>query len=53
MTDLYMTTDSPDRQAAVRRQELRRCNAAVPIPAAQHKRPRSWAKQELRKEWER
>jgi hypothetical protein len=46
-----MTTQTPDRQAAVRRQELRRCNAAVPIPKAQHKRPRSWAKQQLRQEY--
>ena len=37
-------------RAAHRRQLLRRSNAAVPIPAAKYKRPRSWAKQALREE---
>lgn len=46
-----MTTQTPDRQAAVKRQELRRSNAAVPIPKGQYKRPRSRAKQQLRQEY--
>lgn len=51
-----MSTEKPTlvtagRQAAVRRQELRRCNATVPIPAAKHKRSRSHAKQQLRQEY--
>lgn len=37
-----------DRQAAIARQELRRSNAAVPIPDGRYKRPRSRDKQELR-----
>ena len=44
------TTETPGKAAARKRQELRRCNAARPIPAAKHKRPRSRAKQELRQE---
>lgn len=49
-----MTTTSVEsvaRANARRRQELRRSNAAVAIPAARHKRPRTWAKQQLRQEW--
>lgn len=42
--------ESPDRVRARRRQALRASNAAVPIPAAKHKRSRSWLKQQLRKE---
>jgi hypothetical protein len=42
-----------DKAAARRRQELRRSNAAVRIPAAKHKRSRSWAKQQLKKSTER
>ncbi|SPX94953.1 Uncharacterised protein [Mycobacterium xenopi] len=38
------------RGKARHRQELRRSNAAMPIPAARHKRSRSWTKQQLRKE---
>lgn len=43
--------ESVGRTQARRRQELRRCNAAVAIPAADHKRSRSWARQQLREEW--
>lgn len=43
-------TDSPDRAAAKRRQELRRSNAAVPIPSGQYKTPRSMVKQSLRED---
>jgi hypothetical protein len=38
------------QEQAHARQLLRRSNAAVPIPAAQHKRPRSAAKQALKRE---
>lgn len=41
---------SSDRDAAIARQELRRSNAAVPIPAAKHKRRRTRVRQELREE---
>lgn len=37
--------------AATRRQELRRSNAAVPIPSAKHKKPRSMQRQTLREEY--
>lgn len=47
----FVDMNATDRAGAVRRQELRRSNAAVPIPAARHKRPRSRAKQELREEY--
>lgn len=43
-------TERPGKVAARHRQELRRSNAAAPIPAAKHKRPRSAAKRELREE---
>ena len=43
-------TERPDRAKARIRQELRRSNAARPIPAAKHKRPRSRTKQDLRQE---
>lgn len=42
--------ERPGKAAARRRQELRRSSAAVPIPAAKHKRPRSAARQALREE---
>lgn len=42
--------ETADRANARRRQELRRSNAARPIPHGRHKRPRTAAKQELRKE---
>jgi hypothetical protein len=44
-------TETIARAKARHRQELRRSNAAVPIPAARHKRSRSWTKQQLRKKW--
>lgn len=40
-----------DRQGAIRRQELRRSNAAVPIPMGQRKRGRAYVKQQLRQEY--
>lgn len=48
-----MTTseETVARAKARRRQELRRSNAAVAIPAARYKRPRTWAKQQLRQQW--
>lgn len=49
----YGTSQTPGKAAARRRQELRRSNAAQPIPAARHKRPRSAVKQDLRKEYAR
>lgn len=45
--------ETTGKAAARRRQELRRSNAARPIPAAKHKRSRSFAKQQLRKEYAR
>lgn len=44
-------TESIGKQQARARQELRRSNAAVPIPAGKHKRSRSRDKQDLREEW--
>lgn len=47
-----MTTsaETVERAKARRRQELRRSNAAVPIPAAKYKRSRAWIKQQLRQQ---
>lgn len=47
-----MTTsaETVERAKARRRQELRRSNAAVPIPAARYKRSRAWIKQQLRQQ---
>lgn len=45
------STETVERAKARRRQELRRCNATVPVPAAPYKRSRAWAKQQLRQEW--
>ena len=42
--------EDADKQRAIRRQELRRSNAAVPIPSGKYKKPRSTIKQELRDE---
>lgn len=42
---------TPGKVAAIRRQELRRSNAAVPIPAGKHKRSRSMQKQALKREY--
>jgi hypothetical protein len=42
---------TPDQIAATRRQELRRCNAAVPIPSAKHKKPRSMQRQEIKEQY--
>lgn len=45
------TLANAGKQAAVRRQELRRSNAAVPIPSGQHKRGRSYTNQQIRQEY--
>jgi hypothetical protein len=37
--------------SARRRQELRRSNAAVPIPSARHKKPRSMQRQEIKEQY--
>lgn len=42
---------SMDKKRAIARQELRRSNAAVPIPSGRHKRTRSAEKQALRQSW--
>lgn len=44
---------TPGQIAADRRQQLRRCNATVPIPSGKHKKPRAAIKQQLRKEYSR
>lgn len=43
--------ETSDRANARRRQELRRSNAATPIPDGRRKRTRSWGKQQIRKDW--
>jgi len=48
--DETIGTDA-DKQRATRRQELRRSNAAVPIPVGKHKKPRAMHKQALRQEY--
>ncbi|HEX2616638.1 MAG TPA: hypothetical protein VHL57_03795 [Flavobacteriales bacterium] len=44
-------TETPDRAKARARQQLRASNAAVPIPKAQHKRSRSFERQQLRESY--
>jgi hypothetical protein len=42
---------TPDRDAAIRRQNLRASNAAVPIPQGKYKKGRSMQRQELREQY--
>lgn len=47
----YTDAERIDRRRARARQELRRSNAAAPIPAGKHKRPRAMVRQSIRAEY--